>query len=141
MLLNRLNTSFVNHQVNEYQVSNVPESNFKSRIIVKKGNEYIAMKVDEIALFYSLDKMVYVIDRNGKKYLLETTLSRLEECLDSKIFYRANRQYIISIDYIKSFKAFEKVKLQVVMNVPDFPTPIIISQVTATHFRKWIQQI
>lgn len=141
MLLNRLNTTAFNHQVNEYQVSKLPESNFKTRIIVKKGNEYLAMKVDEVAFFYSLDKMVYVIDKMGKKFMLETTLSRLEECLDNKIFYRANRQYIISIEYIKSFKVYEKVKLQVVMNVPDFTNPIIISQVTATHFRKWIQQI
>ncbi len=122
-------------------MENAEARNARTRIIVKRGNEYIALKLDEVVLFYSLDKMVYVYDKTGKRYVLETTLTKLEEFLNPKTFYRANRQYIISINYIKSFKAFEKVKLQLFMNLPDYDGPIIISQVTATHFRKWIQEV
>jgi DNA-binding LytR/AlgR family response regulator len=77
----------------------------------------------------------------GNKNLFGSSLSKLEEFLSTKIFYRANRQHIISINYIRSFKAFEKVKLQVLMKLHGFETPIIISQATAAHIRKWIQEV
>jgi DNA-binding LytR/AlgR family response regulator len=62
----------------------------------------------------------------------------LEEELQPDRFFRANRQYIINIDYVKGFKAFDKVKLQVDLLVPDINHSIIISQETAPVFRKWM---
>jgi DNA-binding LytR/AlgR family response regulator len=110
----------------------------KSRLVVRKGLEHIALKLDEIVLFYTENKLVYVIDRLGKKYLADKNLSDLEEDLDESIFFRANRQYIININFIRGFKTYEKVKLQVELMVPDLNHNIIISQENAPQFRQWI---
>jgi DNA-binding LytR/AlgR family response regulator len=140
MLMNRMNTpDFFQHTHENEDKS--PSGNTKTRIIVKRGSEYIALKLDDVVFFYSVDKLVYVYDKHFKKYMLDWSLAKIEEMLDKKIFYRANRQYIVSINYIKSFKTVEKVKLQLFMNLPSAHEPIIVSQVTATHFRKWIQEV
>ena len=62
----------------------------------------------------------------------------VEEELDENTFFRANRQYIININYIKGFKPFEKVKLAVDLNIPEINHSITISQETAPAFRKWM---
>jgi DNA-binding LytR/AlgR family response regulator len=113
----------------------------KNRLMVKKGIENIALKLDEVALLYTENKIVYVIDQNGRKYLADKNLSELELELDSDLFFRANRQYIINIGIIKSYKTYEKVKLEVDLLMPNLNHHIVISQETAPDFRKWISEL
>ena len=111
----------------------------KTRLLVKSGSENISLLLEDIVLLYTMDKIVYVVDRLSKKYLSDKTLTELEEELDGHTFFRANRQYIINIRFIKSFKPCEKVKLLVETSVPDVNHSIVISQETAPKFRKWMQ--
>lgn len=110
----------------------------RTRILVRRGIENITLPLQEIVLFYTENKIVYVIDRCGRKYMVDKNLSDLEEELDDKTFFRANRQYILNIDFIKSFKPYERVKLWVDLTVPEVGHPIIVSQETAPVFRRWL---
>lgn len=110
----------------------------KKRMIVKKGMENISLLLDDVVLFYTENKIVYVVDRFGKKYLADKNLGELENELDETIFFRANRQYIVNINYIRGFKAYEKVKLILELSLPDISHNIIISQEMAPHFREWM---
>ena len=112
----------------------------KTRLLVRKGLENISLRLDEIALFYTENKIVYVVDQSGKKYLADKNLTDLEDELDENTFFRANRQYIVNINFVKGFKAYEKVKLLVDLNVPETNHCIIISQETAPAFRKWMYE-
>ena len=114
----------------------------KKRLIVRKGIENIALKIEDIALIYTENKLVFVIDgQTGKKYTTDKKLVELETELDDSIFFRANRKYIISINFIKAFKPFEKVKIQVYLTVPDLGHEIVVSQESAKHFKKWIDEV
>jgi DNA-binding LytR/AlgR family response regulator len=110
----------------------------KTRIIVKKGLENIAVKTEDIVLFYTENKIVYVIDRQKAKYIYDKNLSILESELDPDIFFRANRKYVVNINFIKSYKSYEKVKLTVELSVPDISHQIVVSQETAGEFKKWM---
>lgn len=122
------------------ELFSVSGSKKKSRLIVKKGMENILLRLDDIVLFYTDSKIIYTLDKTGKKYMCEENLSELEHTLDEYRFFRANRQYIINIDFVKSYKAYEKVKLQVDLQIPELNHIIIISQETAPAFRRWINQ-
>ncbi len=110
----------------------------KTRLLVKKGIENIALRLEDVAIIYTQNKVVYVMDHCSKKYLCDKTLSELEAELDENIFFRVNRQYIVNINYVKSFKTFEKVKLLLDICIPDTNHLIVISQETAPAFRRWI---
>lgn len=110
----------------------------KSRLVVRRGLEHIALKLEDVVLLYTENKLVYVIDRFGKKYIGDKNLGEMEEQLDENMFFRANRQYIINIEYIRGFKPYEKVKLLVDMSLPELRHPIIISQENAPQFREWM---
>lgn len=110
----------------------------KKRLIVKKGLENISLRLDDVALFYTENKIVYVLDRWGKKYLSDKNLGELEDELDENSFFRANRQYIVNINFIRGFKSYEKVKLILDLTLPDINHCIIISQEMAPQFREWM---
>lgn len=110
----------------------------KKRILVRKGIENISMQLSDIVLFFTENKIVHAIDRNGRKFMVDKNLSDLEAELDEKLFFRANRQYILNINYIKSFKPYERVKLWVDLTLQDIDHSIIISQETAPVFRRWL---
>ncbi len=112
----------------------------KNRLVVRKGLENIAIRLDDIVLIYTENKIVYVLDHQGRKFLIDKTLTDLQEELTEELFFRANRQYIINIDYVRGFKTYEKVKLQVYLTVPDIDHSIIISQEVAPAFRKWMSE-
>ena len=112
----------------------------KTRLVVKKGIESIALPFDDIVLFFTENKVVYVIDKCGRKYLCDKNLADLEMELDKNRFFRANRQYIVNINYIRSFKPYEKVKLQIDLATNDINHAIIVSQETAPAFRKWVYE-
>jgi DNA-binding LytR/AlgR family response regulator len=137
---NKLKAHFLNTGANA-PVANLERfinARKKTRLLVKRGMENIAVLLEDIVLIYTQNKLVYVMDRFSKKYVSDKTLSELEEELDNTIFFRVNRQYIININYVKSFKSHEKVKLMIDITIPEINHSIIISQETAPAFRKWM---
>jgi len=125
---------------NHHSFINTFRQRVRSRLVVKKGIENIALKIENIVLVYTEDKLVFVIDNEGKKYRVDKKLAELEMELDPSVFFRANRQYIINIGFIKSYKSFEKVKLQIELKMTQLNHHIVVSQETAPCFRKWISE-
>jgi len=130
-----LNNTFSNKQTDNFLKF---EGRKKTRLLVKRGVTNISLLLTDIAVIYTENKLVYVIDRDSKKYSIDQTLTELEESLDNTIFFRANRQYIININFVKSFKAYKKVKLVVDIEIPELKYPVIISQHVAPAFKKWM---
>ena len=112
----------------------------KARLVVKKGFTNVLLRMEDIVLFYTENKLVYTIDKDGRKYLCEQSLSDLENILDKHSFFRANRQYIINISYVRGFKSHDRVKLSVDLARIDWHHPVVISQETAPYFKKWISE-
>jgi DNA-binding LytR/AlgR family response regulator len=112
----------------------------RERVVVRQGVDNISLPLSQIVFFYTENKLVYAFDCIGKKYVAEINLASLEHELDESIFFRANRQYIINIDYIKSFRNYEKVKLIVRMEPNELNEKycIIVSQEKAPIFKRWI---
>jgi len=113
----------------------------KKRLLVKFGIESIPLLYENIVFIYTQNKIVYVIDRFSKKNITDKTLQQLEEELNKDVFFRANRQYIININFVKSFKPYEKTKIIVELTIPEINHPIIISQETAVCFRRWMHEV
>lgn len=112
----------------------------KTRLIVRKGNENVVLKIEDIAFIYRDSTIIVAVDKDEKKYLCDKNLTALEEELDPAVFFRANRKYLLNIHYIRSYKSFEKVKLEVSLSISNPNHNIIVSQETAPLFRKWMQE-
>lgn len=112
----------------------------KTRMLVKKGIEHIPILLTEIVFFFTENKVVFAVDTAGKRSLVDKNLNELEEELGGQGFFRANRQYLLNIDYIKSFKPYERVKLWVELTANNIDYTIVVSQQTSSSFRKWLER-
>lgn len=137
----RLKHYFAQHDPDQplARLMNFINQKTKSRLLAKKGQENIALRLEDVILFYTENKMVFVLDRFCKKYIVDKPLTQLESELDENNFFRANRHYIVNLNFIKGFKPFEKVKLSIDLNIPEINHSIIVSQETAPAFRQWMR--
>ena len=123
-------------------ITNIAKSQtpyFKEKFIVHFRNNWIPVDTKEIACFIR-DNLNYLITFSGDKYILDfATLEDIEDLLDPKIFYRANRQSIIHIDSIQSVKPQENQKLTVLLKAP-LKLEFDISREKAPSFKKWFDR-
>ena len=96
--------------------------------------------LEDVAFFFTEQKITFLITKDAKKYLVDKNLKELEEELDGHTFYRANRKFIININYIKSYRPYDKIKILAELTVP-VSEDIIVSQESAIDFRKWISAL
>jgi DNA-binding LytR/AlgR family response regulator len=113
----------------------------KSRIIVKRGMEFQAIRTEDIVYFFTEHKLVFLVDKDNRKYMAEANnLSELEVELDPNMFYRANRKYIVNANFIRRFKPLERSKISVELTL-QLDEEIIVSQENSSAFKKWISEI
>ncbi|KAB2917212.1 MAG: LytTR family transcriptional regulator [Bacteroidetes bacterium] len=109
----------------------------KTRILVKKGSDYTYLTAQQTAYFYTLDKIVFAINTQGERFMVDYTLTELESMLPRNEFYRVNRQYLINIIAIQKFRPSYKGKL--LLKIVHCADEITISQETSNGFKQWIE--
>lgn len=113
------------------------DKKYKTRFLVKKGEELISIETSNIAFFQTRNGVVHMTTINGRDYIMDSNLDELIQQLDLEKFYRANRQVIIHFQAIKKVYKYHKGKLLVEMN-QSIDEPVTISSEKASHFKYWL---
>lgn len=77
----------------------------KDQVFVKDGERCWFVKLSEIRLFESVGNYAKVFFANNKPLILKS-LNALEERLDDRIFFRANRKHIINLRWIEKIEPY-----------------------------------
>lgn len=112
---------------------------YKERFLVRFGNKLHSIKSSEIAYIYSEEKLSFFILKDGQRVASDYRLQSLEKELDPKLFFRANRQFIIHIDSIAKMLRYSRARVNLKL-IPDYPHDIIISTENTPRFKKWIDR-
>lgn len=110
---------------------------YKDRFLISKGDAMVPVKVSEISCFYAEDKEVFLLTHENKRYIIPHSIEELSAKLDPKLFFRVNRQFIISADSIRKVHNYFNFKLKVEMNA-DPKLEIIVSRSKTTDFKAWM---
>ncbi len=113
---------------------------YRTRFLLPYRDGYKSLLVSEIAFLYTENRITYAQLRNeNQTVVLGQTLEELEQQLDPKQFFRANRQYIIHIDVIQHIFNHFNGKLKV--ELKRFPTTeILVSREKASAFKQWLDR-
>ncbi|MBE0655718.1 MAG: LytTR family transcriptional regulator DNA-binding domain-containing protein, partial [Bacteroidales bacterium] len=90
----------------------------------------------DIAYFFIDYGTVKSISYENKSYSMDNTLDELENMLDPEIFFRANRQFIISRKAIKDIDLWFNNRLSVNLKV-SLPEKILVSKARVPEFKSW----
>ena len=128
--------SLINNLVNSI---NKPGAVYRSRFLIPIHDGYKTVSVENIKYIYSEFKVSHAVLDNGDIQPLLFTMDELEEQLDPNVFFRANRQYLISVDSIKSIHNYFNGKLKVILQGAS-DSEIFISREKATLFKQWLDR-
>jgi len=115
------------------------QKKYKSRFMVRLGQKILAITVEKIAYFYSENKLSFLVTHDHKRYPLDQPLDELMELLDPHLFFRANRQCIITFSSIAEIHPYFKGRVKLLLN-PATTEEVIISSERSPEFKKWIDQ-
>lgn len=105
--------------------------NLSSRIFVKDGEDCWLVNLAQIRCFESVGNYTRVFFEENKP-LIHKSLNKIEERLDATQFFRANRQQIINLKYIKDINTWFSGNLKVLMQDGE---EVEISRRQATKFK------
>jgi DNA-binding LytR/AlgR family response regulator len=109
---------------------------YKERFAVHIGRSVALITVEEIAFFLK-EEIIYLINREGKKFITDfRSLDEVQELIDPKVFYRVNRQCIVHLPFIESYRTDDTGKITLKMrNIKT--EELIISKDKAAEFKRW----
>lgn len=112
---------------------------YKKSFLVKYRNQLIPLDVDDIAYFFLENQIVYCKTHTSKLYQISTTLERLQKSLNPTVFFRVNRQFIVSKQAVKSVEIYEKRKLKLITRITH-SNEIIISKLKTASLKIWLHE-
>lgn len=112
---------------------------FKDRFVIRLGNKIKSVPTNEIAYFYSRDKLSFICDKEGKHYPIDLSLDKLETLLDPEYFFRVNRQIITHASSIVDIQTATKSRIILTLKPPCSIESVISSERSAI-FKKWLKK-
>lgn len=119
------------------ELANKIPPRFRTRFLVTSGRHFYVIEIADVAYFYSEDKITFAVTKDGKRHVIDISLGKLEEQLDGKQFFRANRQFILSSESIRRIEPYNNNKLNIRVS-PAFDGAISISKEKITLLKMWL---
>jgi len=119
------------------QMINARKDDYKSRFMIRAGQKILAVPVDKISYFYSQNKLTYIVTIDGKKYPCDQTLEVVDVMVDPKLFFRANRKFIVKFEAISEIHPYFKGRMKIELT-PMAEDDIVISADRTPDFKKWL---
>lgn len=140
--LSKLNTDLVSYkekvaEIPEQIASEEPLEIEKKRILTYIRNELVPISINDIAYVYTENTITYVVTFDGKKSTTNMSLDDMYAKLNTTLFFRANRQFIISIAAIDKIIKYGKSQLKILLQSKT-SEEILISKNKAAEFKQWL---
>jgi DNA-binding LytR/AlgR family response regulator len=114
-----------------------PDKTYKKRFAIRFGEHIKTIATDDIAYFFTENKINLLCTSDNRKYPVDFNLDQLESLLDPEQFFRINRQFIIGIHAIAEMRAYSKARVNIKLN-PACPQETIVSVERSAAFKQWL---
>lgn len=115
----------------------IQKPDYMKRLIVRYGEVIKAIEIKDVVYFYSDEKIVYMVLKDGKAYPVDFTLDHLEMRLDPELYFRINRKFLISYYSIEKMISYSKSRVKITLN-PPCALEAISSTERSGEFKEWL---
>lgn len=114
---------------------------FQERFLVQMGARIKSVPVTDIAYFMADGKYLMLYALDGAGYIVDQTITSVEERLDPKHFFRINRKFIISYPAIKDMVRYSNSRIKIILSpLPPSDIEAIVSTDRIREFKGWLNQ-
>ncbi len=140
--LSRLNADLVSYKEKIIETFNARPKDETSdskniKILTYLRNELVPILISDIAYIYTENTVTNIVSFEGKKSTTNASLDDLYSKFDSTLFFRTNRQFIISISAIDKIIRYGNSQLKIVLHSNTLED-IIISKSEAAELKQWL---
>jgi DNA-binding LytR/AlgR family response regulator len=129
----------VDYQQLQLKVQQGTADQYKSRFLGRIGQRLQFVKAEDISFFHADNKIVYLTDTQGGRYLIDYTLEKLEQLLNPQMFFRLNRRYIVRYSAIEYIKPYLNSRLKLSVKGASPQEEFIISRDRVAEFKSWAE--
>lgn len=117
----------------------IQNRNSVKKLLIMLADKFYALEMEDIYFFHTSQEKVTAYTADGRMHRVDRTLDMLSEQVDRDLFFRANRQFIISRKAIKDVELWSGSRLSVnlLLHVPE---RIIISKAKVSLFKQWFMR-
>ena len=110
---------------------------YKNRFMVRVGDKIKTIDVEEIVVFYSMEKASFLLNAQGRHYALDMSLDQIQGLIDPDGFFRINRKFIVALKHISEVVTWSASRLKVI--IPEFEgEPLIVARERTRDFKIWL---
>lgn len=109
----------------------------RERFSVTVGQRIKTFATDEVAYFYSMEGITFMVLKNKTEYPVDGTLESLTKELDPTDFFRINRKYLVRIGSIANVHIYPKSRLKLEL-IPAPKEEVFVSIDKVVTFKKWL---
>ncbi len=112
---------------------------FKERFLAHYKGGIVPMPESKTAYFIK-DTVIYLVTKENEKLVTDyNTIDEIEEVVNPQKFFRANRQMIIRVDQVDTYKKHDNGKIEVLLKC-DKNVRADVSREKANEFVAWLDQ-
>ncbi|MGM0943651.1 MAG: LytR/AlgR family response regulator transcription factor [Bacteroidota bacterium] len=119
--------------------SSTPKSEFKQRFLIRFGEKIQSILSEDILYFCSEERVTFLINREGKRFVLDQTLEQTEAQVDPNYFFRLNRKYLVAFGSIVEVSVYSNSRLKVKLKYCD-DKDILVSREKVSDLKAWLDQ-
>lgn len=127
----------VNAIMKQLQSKLYPNQDFRKRFLVKHAQKLVSIDIEQIAYFYSDDRLNFFKTFDDKKYLVEYKIDEIEEMVNPSQFFRISRSYIVSIKSIDQINDYFGNRLILGLK-PKNEKEALVSREKVSDFKVWM---
>ncbi len=130
-------TSIERNRYLEQQAQTNFTGNYFRKLLVAHRDNLIPIAVEEIVYFYTSDHQTSICLKDGRKFTYNKTLDSIIQNLDPTLFFRANKQFIVSKEHVTNITIWFDRRLLITLDA-ETPERIYVSKNRSTEFKEWM---
>lgn len=112
---------------------------YRLRFLIEQGDTLQMIPTDAVAYIYTANFLTYLVTHKGVKHVVDMRLDDIEAQLDPRLFFRANRQFIVNVNAITSIRHYFNRKLRLYLT-PTTTDEVLVSREKASSFKAWLNR-
>lgn len=152
-LLKPINTDELKNAINKFEsvhkkidfskiesIINQFKPKTKERFLIKIGNHLKSIQTSSINCFFIKERCNFINVGTGQNYAIDYSLDKVEQIIDSKIFFRVNRNMIVNFTAIQDIIAYSSNRLKIVITNWTEKDVVLVSRERVVDFKKWMDR-
>lgn len=94
----------------------------------------------QINCFYICERSNFILSDKGKSYALDISLNKAELLIDSRLFFKVSRNFIVNYNAIRDIIAYSSSRLKIILSDWNEKDEIVVSRKRVAEFKGWMDK-